>query len=288
MSYGKHQSFYLKSHWINKGIKALDSYGSSVLFDKEMYRKLGIGKNMHQALRYWMEATCIVNYNLIKREHRTSKIGKTIEKFDPGCSLPLTKLILHYNLIRDYGENRDTAETFSWFFTKTDALSYSKDKIKDDLLKFNKNRTSERTLYKDIDCLLSTYVEKELKHAEDKNISIFHDLGLIRKFDNIYVKSSLSKDMYDYGFFMYVLINMQTSGVNLTFDEILNHQLGLGKTLNLNRSEIITILEKLTTIYDMSITRTNNLNTVILYFEIIDTYDFVKEIYTRGSTYVKN
>ena len=40
MAYGRHQSFYIKNNWINKGIKAIVN-DSSVFDNVENYKEIG-------------------------------------------------------------------------------------------------------------------------------------------------------------------------------------------------------------------------------------------------------
>jgi hypothetical protein len=280
MSYGRHQSFYLKKHWINKGLKSLEYYGLRVLFESDKYKKLGIGKNMHQALRYWMEATNIVEFDAKNKLHIYTDFGEIIKEYDSGCTLPLTILLLHYYLTKDNGGLKDTSVTFNWFFQKYNEERFSKEKIRDDLLRFNRNETSENTLNKDIDCMLQSYVKKSLKHPEDKNVCIFQELGLLKKHENIYVKSPLNRKMYDFDFFMFVFLAMKKEGVDLTFENIMHHASGIGKNYNLNRSEVIEIIETMSKEYNIEITRTNNLNTVVIK-DNKDAFLFLKEAYMK-------
>ncbi len=262
MSYGRHQSFYLKKHWITKGLNSFNIFGENTIFEKDSFVLLGLGKNMHQSLRYWMEATNILQ--LENKKHRLTTFGELVNEFDIGCSMNITKNLLHYFLINDL-EHVEVSHTFNWFFNEYNETYFTKEKLLNDLILWNSNITSSNTLSRDIDCLLSLYTRLEISHPEDKNVSLLADLNLITVERDSYMKSNISKGKLDLNTVFYSLLILLEKNVPLSLVNILNNDCSIGKAFNLNRTDIIDYIELLiANKYPVELTRTNNLDTVKL------------------------
>jgi len=259
MSYGRHQSFFLKKHWINKGIKALHNYDEGVLVNKEKYKELGIGKNMHQALRYWMEAVNVAEYNREDRTHHLTRFGELIEKYDPSCFSYFTLAMVQFFLTKDYEDFNRKSHTFHWFFNKYEDSYITKERFLDELQDYSNNTVSPNTLNRDIDCLFQTYTKGEKSHPEDKNVSLLADLDLLRKEKNTYRKSSpIINEEIAQAF--YYVINEYKEEIDLTVESVTEN---VGCMYNLSRTQVIEIIELLHELgYPIEITRTHNLDTI--------------------------
>lgn len=260
MSYGRHQSFYLKKHWITKGLNSFNLFGNRTIFEKDSFVLLGLGKNMHQSLRYWMEATNVLE--LDNKSHRLSGFGNLVNEYDIGCDLDLTKNLLHYFLINE-NKHVELSHTFNWVFNIYKEMYFTKDKLLSDLILWNSNATSSNTLSRDIDCLLSLYTRNQVDHPEDKNVSLLANMKLIRQEGDSYVKSPIKDEKLSLDTLFYILLILQEMNIPLSLVNILNHSNSVGNAFNLNRTELIDYLEKLISMkYPVEITRTNNLDTV--------------------------
>lgn len=264
MSYGKHQSFYLKENWITKGFKAINSH-PCLLLNADGYLNLGIGKNMHQALKFWVEAT----YLAIKKDqtYNLTNIGQSINDNDFGCISNTSKILLHYFLVnKDFVIKDDNADTFIWFFNDFNERVFTKEYLSSFLIKFNQGVTSPNTLKRDIDCLLATYVAKERVSPEDRNISLFSSLGLIQKKDkDVYIKTPIKKNDISLSAFYYIFLLQKEQGFIMTLEAEIEKQGGLGKSFNLGRMDLIEIIELMKQNgLEIELTRTNNLDTIKL------------------------
>ena len=67
MQFRRHDTFYIRKGWINKGIKNLKKH-DDLFSNKELYPTdlLGIGANMVKALRYWLQAIDLTEETSIK------------------------------------------------------------------------------------------------------------------------------------------------------------------------------------------------------------------------------
>lgn len=283
MSYGRHQSFYLKKHWINKGINAIKIFGSDIFFDQDGYKSIGLGKNMHQALKFWLEATNVLDLVPDQRRHGFTLFGNLLSKNDSSCSKPISLCLVQYFLSIDDKPNKfEKSDSNFWFFNEYDESIFTKEKLRDDLLIYDQGKTSENTISKEIDCLINTYINDLRSHPEDKNISLLAPLQLIRKQNNYYIKNALNKDYYSHKAFYYIILRMNENSIPLSIDNIVTHKNSLGKIFNLSRVEVIDIIEEMIINgYSLGITRTNNLDTVKL-LKKETSENFIKTAYELG------
>lgn len=279
MSYGRHQSFYLKNHWINKGIKALImSPEGDVFIDKDGFKELGIGKNMQQALRYWLEAVNVITLSDDKKRHELTFFGELINKYDPSCILYFTKLLIHFYLVSSLENGNDPfSHSFYWFFRVNKDSYISKDKIKEGLNIYSKHLVSPNTLNRDTDCLIQTYTNKEKKHPEDKNVALLADLNLLLKDKQVLVKSPVRKDFQGSYAFYFSLVTLKEE-IELSVNSITE---SIGSIFNLNRTEVIETIEFLSNLgVPITITRTNNLDTVKIDEKVFHK-DLLQNIYEK-------
>ena len=266
MSYGRHQSFFLKRHWVNKGINTLNKDGENVFVDKDKYKDLGIGKNMHQALRYWLETINIIDYKRKERKHELSDFGHLVQKFDPAGQSLFTLALVHYHLVKYDSDKNRRADTFYWFFNENKNTYITKSTFIEELEDYSQGRISRNTLSRDIDCLFQTYTKKTRSHPEDKNISLLANLNLLIKDEHFYVKKPLTVNDETSKAFYYILNEYDKDehkeSFKTTLDSVTEE---IGTLFNWNRTKTIESIELLNKLkYPVHIDRTNNLDTIHL------------------------
>lgn len=275
-----HQSFHIRRGWIYKGLNEVNK--DSVVFSrKDIVHTdvLGIGSNMVTSLKYWLEALKIVDK---KREGSKnlivpSEIGRLILEKDPYLEEIETWQLLHYNL----ATNEDQATTWYWFFNEYKGNKFTRENLFYNLnsyiIKKYDKEVSERSLKDDINCLLNTYVEREVESPEDNIESPFAVLGLIN-IDNKkngelnYIKSYKYKlNMY---LAYYILRNLAKERENLDLKDIIDSKNSIGNIFNLNSYEVMDILDNLQNLDYIKVIRTGGLD----YISFIDKRDPIKEL----------
>lgn len=218
-SFSGHESFPCKSLWLKKGYD-YDTAGRD-FNDPMAVVKLGVGKNMVNAIRHWYKAFGL------NKESKTRWIADFLfgeQGQDPYMEDAGTLWLLHYLLVST-GE----ATLYQWFFTdfqrkkkqfkKTDVLSYVKARMLNagKLSQFNEN-----TVVKDITVLLQNYcTPRNAKNNEDFS-SLLLDLNLLTAIGkeefafNEEGRAQLSTDI----FFFSVLMEKGTDA-SVTFDDTL-------------------------------------------------------------------
>lgn len=282
MAYGRHQSFYIKNNWINKGIKAVQS-NPSIFSSIENYKNLGIGKNMFMALKYWLQAL-----NIVDKNFELTDFGVFILNNDLSCNNNLTLNLLHYFLTLNEPINGvEISDTFYYVFNEYDFKSFSKEELLDSLINYdhdkNKN-TSVKTLSRDIDCLIQTYTKLDQAHPEDLNFSVLAKLHLFKKQKDSLTRVPLRFDLISKEAMYYVILKLRQDleNQNLTVDELENEVKSWGRVFHLTRTDIINLIEEMISEgFSLVITRTNNLDTVLINDER-SAEVYLKDIFQRG------
>lgn len=282
MAYGRHQSFYIKNNWINKGIKAIQ--GDPTVFSSiENFKNLGIGKNMFMALKYWLQALNIVDVNF-----ELTDFGNYILNNDLSCNDNFTLNLLHYFLVLNEPVNDvEISDTFYYVFNKHDYNSFSKEELLDSLINYdhdNGKNTSVKTLSRDIDCLIQTYTKFEKSHPEDLNFSVLAKLQLFKKQKEYITRVPLRFEKISKDAMYYVILNMKANNTNrsLTVDELEYEEMSLGRVFHLTRTDIINLIEEMIADgYPLVITRTNNLDTILINDEVT-AQEYLSDKFRRG------
>lgn len=266
MPYGQNQTFHLRDKWLSKALKNVET--NERFFYNDEFEKVGLGKNMFPSLRFWAEATKIVDKSEGKiHTHKLSELGNLILKYDKIIQLNDTASILHYNLVSDI----EVATTWYWFFNIYSEKVSTKDEMLH-ALKFwvseNEEKTiAESSLKKDIDVLVRLYLaDQSNDDPEEVMNSPLNKLNLLAESEGYIQKKSPTLSDIGLTALMYVLLQYcnEKEIENITVNAIEKEKNLWGKVFNLNRRLIVSALEQLTKHkkYPVKFVRTNNLDDV--------------------------
>lgn len=168
-AFGRHESFALRYGWLTKGF---DAYVRNISFGDTATVDLGVGRNMVNAIRYWLKACQIVD---AKGEYLT-EIGKIIFDpnvgFDPYLEDEATIWLIHWLL----ASNPDQATAIYWFFNKFHKREFTHEEVATALVDFSKEylegKSSQATIKNDAQLILKMYGGKN----PTAKISIEEDL----------------------------------------------------------------------------------------------------------------
>jgi len=178
-TFSGHDSFQCRQLWLKKGYDFVQENNS--FNDEEAVVRLGVGKNMVSAIRYWMKA-----FNIIDYKDNITKFGaKLFDKdigYDPYLEDEASLWLLHYQLVQTgyasiYSIIFNEFRKEKLFFTKETFLNYLK-RIKDanPELSFNEN-----TIAKDFIVFLNMYKsDSENTDVEDSFSGILSEIGMLR------------------------------------------------------------------------------------------------------------
>jgi hypothetical protein len=183
-TFAKHETFYVRDGWLNKGMSAIQE-NPNIFLDEDAPEKLGLGKNMVRALRFWMQATGVAEEQIIDR--RTAQVltpfGELLAEFDPYQELDGTTWFIHHHLI----SNSQLTTTWYWFFNHYVPTKFTYREFMARLKAWLNTQVDEHTkkvaegsLRKDFDCLVKTYLPSQRDTSpEDVLESPLTVLGLL-------------------------------------------------------------------------------------------------------------
>ena len=254
-----HEKFALREGWINKALMILPSTPDAFT-RKDAPDLFGIGSNMVKSLRYWMRAFGLTN----NRGTELSEIGKLVAEYDPYLENPFSLWIMHSFIAK----NLEDATTWFMYFNRCDAGELEKKEIEDILLREVRKYAagtsfSEKSLNNDIDVLLNMYSKnKENVNPEDKSISPFSQLALIKKIDGRYAKCHPNKSIFSEWIILYEISLWLKDRESVSIEDILFREKGLEKIYNLTNVMVNDYLDKLDTAGYIRVDRTAGLDMI--------------------------
>lgn len=179
-TFSGHDSFQCRQLWLKKGydfVQEGQSFNS-----EDAVVKLGVGKNMVSAIRYWMKAFNIID-NKDKPTEFGVKIFDTQNGYDPFLEDEASLWLLHYQLVKIglasiYTIIFNEFRKEKLFFTKETFLNYLK-RIQEvsPELSFNEN-----TVAKDFTVFLNMYKsDNENIDIEDSFSGFLSEIGLLKQ-----------------------------------------------------------------------------------------------------------
>ena len=190
-SFSGHETFPFRYTWLKKGVDAVDKIkGKPTIFaDEDATIALGVGKNMVRSIHHWCQVAGLIKGDGVEPDHRRrfvpTGLGNSIfadDRFDPYIEDTATLWIIHWQL----ATNDSQATTWFWAFSIFGQNEFSKDKFISELANWaernTRNRISENSIKRDVDCFLRTYVPSRLTKTaimEDTFDCPLVELGLI-------------------------------------------------------------------------------------------------------------
>lgn len=116
--YSGHQSFALRISWLPKVVAAIETGIDPFSDHREGMRVLGLGKNMVEALEFWIKATGVARK--IDGKWTLSEFAKEVfsrkEGLDPFLENQQTLWLLHWHLCHGWDNEGMTMRPYAWHF----------------------------------------------------------------------------------------------------------------------------------------------------------------------------
>lgn len=187
-SFGRHETFPLRYAWLTKGVKAVTEQPDIFSLPDDAMVRLGVGRNMVSAIRYWLQAARLVTFQ--EQQATLTPIGKIImsDDGDPYLEDQATLWILHWLV----ASNASLATGFFWFFNQFGLPYFTQAELLSGLTDFVSNtlklERSESTLQSDTSTVLRMYgsglvASDKLreKQAEDHLDTLMSQLALVEQ-----------------------------------------------------------------------------------------------------------
>jgi len=180
--FGRHESFALRYSWLTKGFQAVQA-DSEVFTSPDATVRLGVGKNMVNAIRFWLLASDMIEPAEAKG-YKSTEIGDLIlsdRGYDPYLEDEATLWLIHWLI----ATNPAQATAWYWFFNEFHKPEFGVDEVAKSLLDFvvqNDIKSAATTVKKDANVVLRMYARSKLNGngpLEDALDSPLAQLGLI-------------------------------------------------------------------------------------------------------------
>lgn len=257
-----HEKFALREGWLNKGIVQVKN-NPTVFWGKESPDVFGIGNNMVKSLRYWLKA-----FGLIVEKGAAgaflSECGEIIRKYDAYFEDVFTLWVLHSNIVH----NAEDATAWYLFFNYCDIEDMEKEQIVRimirELNKYTNNMEyPEKSLRSDVDVILKMYGKsKEINDPEDKNVSPFAQLDLIKSIEGNFTKAQPDRRKVTEWNILYELARSLSAKEFISIDEITNGAGSICAIYQISSVAVNEYLDKLETMGYIRVDRTAGLDIV--------------------------
>lgn len=278
MSYARHQTFHIRSGWLAKALEELDK-DSRLFSKKDALIRLGIGKNMVQSLRFWVEAVGLFEQKPIselngKQGMALTKFGNIVKKYDPYFELDITWWIIHYNIVKD----ENLATSWYYLFNIYPRNEFDQFSFIDKISTYTDNAVNKSSYKKDFDCIISTYVKDNtvLDVPEDNIVCPLTELDLIKSKGNIYCKTSPSRQIPLEVLFL-VMKEASSGNIFINISNLENDVCNIGKVFNLSLDKIYFYLDLMQENGWLRFSKTAGIDSVVL--SDIDAWQLITNIY---------
>ena len=243
-----HETFILREGWVTKGLYAVQN--DTGVFGKNYGADaLGVGTNMAKAIRYWLKESGLTVEPPRQGVH-LSDLGRMVLQYDPYLEDDFTLWLIHVNLCRKL----HTVTSWYLFFNTLPAKDFTKEELCGLLTEQIQIQTGNmeppaRSVTDDCSALLAMYTREHLADydPEDKKISPFARLGLIKKDGTRYHKAQPDRDLLDPLVVFYLIQQYfhQTKRNSVSIADLLKQPELPGRLLNLKRTLLNEYLDQL-------------------------------------------
>ncbi len=299
MPFAKHETFYIREGWLFKGMAAVklaekESQPFSVFLDANAPENLGIGQNMVKSLRFWLQATGLIEEKQVERQRvpRFTSFGNLLWEYDRYLEDNATIWLLHYHLAC----SQEHATTWYWFFNHFAPSIFDESTCLDALHtwvvgNFSDQEIASSSLKRDLDCLLQTYLPSKTSHTpEELTESPFSRLGILSRIDDgrqrKYRMERLASNNFHPLVLLYVLIDRQKKARNgaeqVGLSDVLRESMNAGRVFGLTTTGLADLLAELNKSYqDLSVHFIRTAGLDILTLPVAQPHDILNRYYAE-------
>lgn len=241
VTFSGHESFACKSHWLKRGYDFV--LAGNDFNDENAVIHLGVGKNMVNAIKYWMKAFGLMN----PEDGLTSLAHKLLsdeDGYDPFFEDIGSLWLMHFNLVNesyatiykstfvDYHRHRNLID-------KIKLQNYIKHLYFDETS--YKNLYNENTIKRDIGVLLRNYYSPGHGNVEESNM-LLAPLNLIQETeDGMYRFNYNTHHIIPVNIFLYALLIQFPDSKSISFESMKD----LALMFCLTNNDLLAILKQL-------------------------------------------
>ena len=254
MVINKHGSFYLRSGWGTKIIQAVEA--DNMIFspanEQEAVDRIGLGRVMIKALRYWADASGLTTEEKVQGgiAERKTDLFDLLEANDRYFQKLGSLLLLHRNIAL----NEENATAWYWAFNEFDKQAFTKEEFVDGLhyfLAVNEMSIKKAAVDKEFNCFKNTYLAEkkfDIKTVMDEDTYPFFGLLHLLRIneEKKFEKTYLTKAEMPLHILIYAIAkdNPEESGHRgqISIDKIMEEKRQVGRYFPMRYSKLIDML----------------------------------------------
>lgn len=187
-SFARHETFHPRFGWLKKGFDAV-AEDNEIFLRPDAHIRLGVGKNMAAAIRYWCSAYKVIEalpaMDGRARGNHPSTFGTALlseHGWDTYLEDAASLWLLHWKLLQAPCQ----ATAWRYAFNEFRHTDFTRDDLQRELAAYRDKwawRVQDSSLEKDVTCLLRMYVEQPQKKTitEETLDCPFVELGLLQR-----------------------------------------------------------------------------------------------------------
>jgi len=249
--FGGHETFAVREGWLSKGLVLIKD-NPCAFEDPLVSDDLGVGRNMAKSILHWLTVTGLV-WKEKDRSLSITDTGEVVLAYDPYLLSVGTWWALHINLVT----RREDAVVWRVFFNNFSRERFDRigcvEELRRQLALDGQRLPGEKTLSRDVACLLSSYatiLPPEDTDPEEGRESPFRSLGLVTQLreTGIYRMNRRQKDIPPamLGYALSIMLSSKLEGnfADIRFSEAFAKPGSAGKTLCLDLEAFADLLDK--------------------------------------------
>lgn len=242
LKFKKSESFYIRDGWFEKAINTIADNEEINIFSKNNgVTMLGIGSNMVKGLKYWLQASKLINSNTAQTT--LSDFGKLVFEWDKYFESDFTWFLVHYFLCSNhfdcpvfYGVFNSDLKSFK----KQDLIVYLHDFFLQEGIDVKNDYIDD-----DLGVFLKSYInDVVIENPEDNYVCPLSNLKLLKKKSDKIERNRPTFSTLSYLIVYYALIELyeyKPFNIEDSFDEPLSPYL----IFNLDKNMYLQYLEEM-------------------------------------------
>ncbi len=290
-SFGRHETFALRYAWLSKGFQAFDR-NKAIFSSEESTIELGVGKNMVNAIKYWLRATSMLDDS--EEGLIATSLGEAIfseDGWDPYLEDEATIWLCHWLLATHF----DNASAWYWFFNCFHKSEFTNEEAAEALVDFVRNnlsgKHSEKTVKQEVTMILRMYCAPKINaktQIEDSLDAPLTSLNLIMAVEGFHLYRSFANEQptLPVGMVGYAVNEVfnQRQVDTLPINDLMYGQkygIAMGSVFRLTESALLAKLENLVKAYPtvFQINETAGINQLYRIDSSASSLDFLRHHY---------
>lgn len=298
-TFGRHETFALRYAWLTKGFQAVEK-NPHIFNDDAATVELGVGKNMVNAIRYWLLATQMISRT--EKGFKATALGNAIfaeTGFDPYLEDEATLWLIHWLL----STNAEQTTAWYWFFNCFHKPEFTNEEagfaLADFVTEYLDGKHSEKTVKQEIPLLLRMYAQTKI-HAQSSmdehldsplvSLKLIHYLPQTKSYRALATqRPSLPIEIIGFAVneFFNALQMTQLPIANLMYSK--EQKIAVGAVFRLTESALLAKLESLVQAYPKlyEIRETAGINQLYRLTEQIDSLSFLENYYHKEAVHAQ-